>query len=294
MGTSGWLRTMNQDWEEIRSGQRRDGRGRESAELRELRQEIGELRRANRRHEPRPPRPAERRNLRYESNGPRRRRAGRSRRRRWLIAVLGLALLSLAVTLLMRAPEAPRSFRLPSRTSLARMTLERRVVAVAGSQVGYSTDPSDSYCNKFSAYWGAGTPSCAPGEAAEEWCADFAAWAWQRAGLAVNYGYGPGDLNAGAASFYEWGINHGTWHSVDSGYRAAPGDVAVYGLRLEPSPWAAHVAIVVDDPPGQRGPNVINGDGDRTGFSVVETGHDQFRADTGKHQGALLAGYVSP
>ena len=54
------------------------------------------------------------------------------------------------------------------------------------------------------------------------------------------------------------------------------------------------MAIVVDDPAGQRGPDVINGDGDHTGFSVVEAGSDQLRADTGHHQGALLAGYVSP
>jgi hypothetical protein len=70
--------------------------------------------------------------------------------------------------------------------------------------------------------------------------------------------------------------------------------VAVYGLNLGSYPTAAHVAVVVSDPPGQRGPNVINGDGDRTGFSVVETGTDQFRADAGHHHGALLAGYVSP
>jgi hypothetical protein len=37
----------------------------------------------------------------------------------------------------------------------------------------------------------------------------------------------------------------------------------------------------------------VNGDGERTGFSVVETGNDQYKADlTGN--GGLLAGYVSP
>jgi hypothetical protein len=38
---------------------------------------------------------------------------------------------------------------------------------------------------------------------------------------------------------------------------------------------------------------VVNGDGDRTGFSVVETGTDQVRADAG-HGDSALAGYVSP
>jgi hypothetical protein len=38
---------------------------------------------------------------------------------------------------------------------------------------------------------------------------------------------------------------------------------------------------------------VVNGDGDRTGFSVAETGINQVRADAGPG-GSTLAGYVSP
>jgi hypothetical protein len=74
---------------------------------------------------------------------------------------------------------------------------------------------------------------------------------------------------------------------------AAPGDVAVYGLWPGADPSALHVAIVTEDSPGQRGPDVVDGDGDRTGFAVVETGTDQVRADAGHHDSAL-AGYVSP
>jgi hypothetical protein len=70
--------------------------------------------------------------------------------------------------------------------------------------------------------------------------------------------------------------------------------VAVYGLSLGVDPSAAHVAIVTETPHGQPGPDVVNGDGDRTGFSVVETGTDQTRADTGHNHHAALAGYVSP
>jgi hypothetical protein len=115
----------------------------------------------------------------------------------------------------------------------------------------------------------------------EEWCADFAAWAWQTAGVRFAYGYGPGEINAGAVSFYQWGLAHGEWHPATRGYRAAPGDVAGYGLSPGVDPSAAHVAIVTDDPPSRRGPDVINGDGDRTGFSVVETRTNQRRADAG-------------
>ncbi len=188
----------------------------------------------------------------------------------------------------------PSTFAAPSRARLAGMSLDRRIVAIARSQVGYRTNPTSSYCNKFSAYWNAGAPSCPSGEASEEWCADFAAWAWQQAGVPFTYGFGAGDLNARAASFYEWGVAHGTWHSLSSGYRALPGDVAVYGLKLGGYVSAAHVAIVADDPAGQDGPDVINGDGDHTGFSTVETGTDQLRADTKQGGGAPLAGYVSP
>jgi hypothetical protein len=50
---------------------------------------------------------------------------------------------------------------------------------------------------------------------------------------------------------------------------------------------------VTDVPLGQTGPDVVNGDGNRTGFSVVETGTDQLYADAGNGD-STLAGYVSP
>jgi len=215
------------------------------------------------------------------------------RRRRLILAAIGivvvLALIRVATS------GSSDSFSLPSRAALAGMSVRERIVAFANSQVGYRTDPSNSYCNKFSSYWRAGDTGCPRGERSEEWCADFAAWAWQRAGVDFTYGYEPGDINAGAASFYLWGVDHSEWHPASDGYVARPGDVAVYGLALDgPAPSAAHVAVVTGDAAGQPGPDVINGDGDRTGFSVVETGANQLHADTGHRQGAVLAGYVSP
>ena len=139
----------------------------------------------------------------------------------------------------------------------------------------------------------AGTAGCPSGETAEEWCADFAAWAWQMAGVDFTYGYGTDEVNGAAASFYEWGVANGAWHPATSGYVAAPGDVAVYGLSLGATPSAVRVAIVTGDAPGQPGPDVVNGDGDRTGFSVVEKGTDQALADAGNGDSAL-SGYVSP
>jgi hypothetical protein len=169
--------------------------------------------------------------------------------------------------------------------------LRSTIVEVAEGQVGYQTDPVHSYCNKYSASWGTGT-ACGNGNLSEEWCSDFATWVWKRAGAAVTYLDQPGDLNQASASFYLWGIDHGTWHAAGSGYRPQPGDVAVYGLDAK-ALVAQHVAIVIDDSTGAKGPDVVNGDGSQTGFSVVEVGHEQLDADVHGH-GSPVSGYVSP
>lgn len=203
-------------------------------------------------------------------------------------------LVALAATALTvpRALERSDTYPAPGAASLAGLTLDQRIVAVAQSQVGYHTDPPTTYCNKFSAYWRAGAARCPGAARSEEWCADFAAWAWRLAGVRFTYGFGRAQVDAAAASFYLWGVAHGTWHRATRAFVAAPGDVAVYGLRLGAHPTASHVAIVTSDPRGQRGPDVIDGDGNRTGFSVVEAVADQVRADT--HGGPPLSGYVSP
>ena len=179
-----------------------------------------------------------------------------------------------------RVPKAPLS------------PLRNRIVAIAESQLGYVTDPPSTYCNKYSGYWVSGADDCGSSDLDEQWCADFAAWVWERAGADVTYQYVNGDLNSSAASFYEWGAAKGTWHPVGSRYKRLPGDVAVYGLD-KASLVAAHVAVVIGYTPGERGPIAVNGDGDLTGFSVVELATDEVVADT--HPGsALLSGYVSP
>ena len=173
--------------------------------------------------------------------------------------------------------------------------LRARIVALAEGQVGYRTDPSHSYCNKFSAFWDAGVADCGNGDRDEEWCADFAAWAWREAGALVTYRLTPGDLNANSASFYVWGVDHGTWHPVSAHsprYVPRPGDVAVYGLDLT-NVTAVHVAVVTGSSGDDAAPDVVNGDGDRTGYSVVETGTHQGDADVSGN-GAPLSGYVSP
>jgi hypothetical protein len=170
--------------------------------------------------------------------------------------------------------------------------LRARIVALAQGQVGYQTDPSDTYCNKFSAYWYAGIDDCGNENRSEEWCADFAAWVWQQAGAEVDYKLAPGYLNGNSASFYVWGTDHGSWHPIGSGYTPQPGDVAVYGLDTSAF-TAVHVAVVIGATGNDASPDVVNGDGDRTGYSVVEVGDNQAFADV-KGKGAPLSGYVSP
>jgi hypothetical protein len=170
--------------------------------------------------------------------------------------------------------------------------LRSRIVSIAESQIGYTTDPPNTYCNRYSAYWVSGTSDCGNSNLDEEWCADFAAWAWQKAGAAVTYQYINGDLNSSSASFYEWGVAHGTWHPVASGYTPQPGDVAIYGLNTAQL-VAAHVAIVVGYVRGDKGPIDVNGDGDLTAYSRVELRPNEYYADTDP-RGAPLSGYVSP
>jgi hypothetical protein len=50
---------------------------------------------------------------------------------------------------------------------------------------------------------------------------------------------------------------------------------------------------VTDDPSGASEPNVVNGDGDHTGFSRVEIGIEQAQVQVG-HDVSNLDGYVSP
>ncbi|MFZ0250964.1 MAG: CHAP domain-containing protein [Acidimicrobiales bacterium] len=208
-------------------------------------------------------------------------RRTRGRHRRFFTGVVVLVLLGAGVLVARHALAGPPL-----------SPLRARIVAAARGQVGYQTDPSDTYCNKFSAYWEAGIDDCGNDNLDEEWCADFAAWVWKQAGAEVSYQLAPGYLNGNSASFYVWGTDHGTWHPLGSGYTPQPGDVAVYGLDTS-AVTAVHVAVVIGTTGNDAAPDVINGDGDRTGYSVVEVGDNQAFADV-KGKGAPLSGYVSP
>ena len=163
-------------------------------------------------------------------------RKRRRRRRRALLALGTSPALALGGALyLTRGPSETvlgigngRTVQVPSDATLS--PLRAKIISIAESQIGYTTDPPGTYCNKYSGYWYSGADDCGNANLDEEWCADFAAWVWKQAGAAVTYQYVNGDLNSSAASFYEWGVARGTWHPAGSGYVPQPGDVAVYGL----------------------------------------------------------------
>ncbi len=219
----------------------------------------------------------------------RRRRSRRQRIRLRRLAILGVVALAL---LILASDPGLIGLGHEGLGGSTLTPLQDRIVSIADSQLGYRTDPSNTYCNRYSAYWQSGTDDCGNSNRNEEWCADFAAWVWRQAGVTFEYQFINGDINSSSASFYEWGVAHGTWHTYRSGYVPQPGDIAVYGLDIT-TLTAVHVAVVTSMSQGEKGPNVVNGDGDRTGFSVVEAVGDQVYAETDARQ-ARISGYVSP
>ena len=164
-----------------------------------------------------------------------------------------------------------------------------RIVSVAQGQSA-RTNPSDTYCNKFSAYWYAGDGRLRQREPGRGVVVDFAAWVWRQAGAEVAYEFAPGYLNCSSAGFF-LGPDHGTWHADGSGYAPQPGDVAVYGLETS-AVTAVHVAVVTAATGNDAAPDAVNGDGDLTGYSVVESATTSPRQR--ERDGAPLSGYVSP
>jgi hypothetical protein len=167
-------------------------------------------------------------------------------------------------------------------------TLRLRIIQVAQAQVSYQDNPVGTFCNYYTAYWGAGTP-CGNGNNSEAWCADFAAWVWLAAGVPVPYGSGAGDLNGAAASFYRWAAINGTWHPAGSGYVPQWGDIAVYGLNSSGT-FADHVAVVTNFEPNSQGPDVVNGDW----WSATNGGVVAATDETTANGTDTLSGYASP
>jgi hypothetical protein len=95
-----------------------------------------------------------------------------------------------------------------------------QAVAVATSQLGIAEKPVN--CSPYS-------------KKCEEWCAHFAAWVWQKAGVpAPDTGF-TGDL-------YKWGDKQGRAHSGVTG--VGPGDLVFYGTGPTTTKTSTHVDVV--------------------------------------------------
>lgn len=115
------------------------------------------------------------------------------------------------------------------------------IVAEAESQLPSDSTIGPGPCGlSGDGYYAADTgqaDSCSDGGYAHAWCADFAGWVWQQAGV-----LGLGDLNDLAQSFYEYGKNNGTTSDTP-----AVGDAVYYHPDSESlsNTGDDHVAIVV-------------------------------------------------
>jgi hypothetical protein len=103
-------------------------------------------------------------------------------------------------------------------------SLGRAVVAAAASQVGPDPNASQgSFCNPYG--------PC------EEWCALFATWAWEQAGIAVPRYAFTGDI-------YEWAAKRGA--TLPSSAHPEPGDDILFGTGPQSVSTSLHVGIVAE------------------------------------------------
>jgi hypothetical protein len=166
-----------------------------------------------------------------------------------------------------------------ARTALTRTTraagpaaasIGQDIASIALGQVGVSDTPVETYfgnqdCDPYSTMDGPPTPNAngcgvnsnfAVVNENEEWCSDFAKWAWQQAGVTADIN----TLNAGADSFYAWGLAQGESMPVDSDSPAVGDAVVFYEPgAITATTGADHVGIVTAvNPDGTV--NLANGD----------------------------------
>jgi hypothetical protein len=114
----------------------------------------------------------------------------------------------------------------------------RRIVDVAASQVGPSPG-GGNYCNPYG--------PC------EEWCALFATWVWEKAGIPVpRYAF--------AGDVYRWAARH--TRVISARDKPAPGDLVLYGTGPQNVRTSPHMGVVaqvwpdgeIDTVEGDAGP----------------------------------------
>ena len=156
-----------------------------------------------------------------------------------------------------------------------------QVVAIARSQIGYTTNPSSTDCNVFTWSFGRGSTSgCASQTSAEAWCSDFANWVWKNAGAGYN------GLTAYSYSFVTWGQQHGTFKAGPTN-NPQPGDAVVWATSPTNSAHIGTVMAVRND----GWIKVISGN---DGNEQVGGQENWFNPATSSIDGDPIIGYTSP
>jgi hypothetical protein len=177
--------------------------------------------------------------------------------------------LGLAAAAICQAPIATQR-RAAAAARTTAITIGQSIANIALAQVGVSDSPAVTSfdgvdCDPYTPMVGALSPN-ADGcgldsifkleDENEEWCSDFAKWAWQKAGVTRDMSA----IGAGAGSFYDWGTAQDEPLRVDAG-TPAPGDAVVFfppGAIATPA-YADHVGIVTAVNSGGT-VNLVNGD----------------------------------
>lgn len=137
-----------------------------------------------------------------------------------------------------------------SRSSLRKIVTATTGLAIAGAGVLVAgTGPASATTSRSAIVSAAtsqlGANGCSPNivyegrSCGENWCADFAKWAWQQGGVDVS------TLGATVTTFVNYGDNNHTWHDPGT-YTPQPGDAMIFGGAgyTTKASGGAHVGIV--------------------------------------------------
>jgi len=160
---------------------------------------------------------------------------------------------------------------IPTTFGATAATLGAAVVRGAASQLG--GNPMGGYfCNRYG--------PC------EEWCALFATWTWQHAGVAIPTYAFTGDV-------YRWAARH--THVMGAAARPAPGDAVLYGTGPTSTTTSLHVGIVAQVWP-DGAIVTIEGDGGPgpPGSANVVINGPYLPSDSATYNGFAVYGYAVP
>ncbi|MEV4172455.1 CHAP domain-containing protein [Nonomuraea sp. NPDC049709] len=196
---------------------------------------------------------------------------------RLLRPVLAITIVALGVVMVSPAPAS----------AVSRST----IVTVAQGQLGNAArnheSPLGSGCNYYTGYFRSWKPSagCPYSDGVQwrdsDWCADFVKYVWRNAGVEhadVPEGDG-GTLTGWAASFKDYGVQYGTWHTRSSGYTPQPGDALVFDW--EQNGDIDHVGIVTSAT-------------STTVYTIEGNSGDRIKANSYSRSNVDIVGYSAP